>query len=280
MSSAPPAMATGSERRDPAERPVAIVTGASSGIGQATAIMLAARGFDLGITFRSNAAGAQDAQAAVAAHGGRAVVERLDMRDGREIAPTLGRLADALGRVDVLVNNGGMYRQTDELEDWADMFAVHVTGPWVAAQAVAPRMRAAGRGGRIINVTSILATESQAGAAAYCAAKAALEMVTRVLALELAPDRILVNAVAPGNIATPASFGDAVPDAMTFERPVIPLRRPGAADEIASAIAFLASADSSYVTGASLLVDGGLKLVSGAQTLQEAVGVPESRDGP
>ncbi len=188
-------------------------------------------------------------------------------------------MVGALGRVDVLVNNAGMYLQTNELADWADMFAVHVTGPWVAVQTVAPIMAASGRGGSIINVTSVLATEAQSGAGAYCAAKAGLAMLTTVLALELAGQGIRVNAVAPGNVATPSSFGPDVPDALTYERPVIPMRRPAAAAEIASAIAFLASADSSYMTGASLLVDGGLRLVSGVETFQAATGVPPARDG-
>ncbi len=260
------------------ERPVAIVTGASSGIGRATAILLAERGFDLAITYRSSEQGAESTADAVRQAGGRAVAERLDLREGRSIAPALERLIGALGRVDVLVNNGGMYLQTSELADWADMFAVHVTGPWVAAQTVAPIMASLG-GGSIVNVTSILATEAQSGAAAYCAAKAGLAMLTRVLALELAGQRIRVNAVAPGNVATPSSFGAEVPDALTFERPIIPLRRPAAAAEIAAAIAFLASPDSAYTTGASLLVDGGLRLVSGAQSFQEATGVPRARDG-
>lgn len=260
-------------------RPLAIVTGASSGIGRATALALAARGYDLAITYRSNPAGATETAAGIEERGGQVAIEQLDLRDGAAIAPTLTRIADVFGRVDVLVNNGGMYLQSEELSDWAAMFAVHVTGPWAAARAIAPRMASGGRGGRIVNVTSILATETQSGAAAYCAAKAALEAVTRVLALELAGAGILVNAVAPGNVATPASFGDDVPDAMTFERPVIPLHRPAAAEEIAAAIAFLASAEASYVTGTSLLVDGGLRLVSGAETFQVATGVPDRRDG-
>lgn len=260
-------------------RPAAIVTGASSGIGQATAILLAERGYDVGITYRSGADGARTTAAAVAGHGGRGVVRQLDLRDGNAIAPTVDGIVDELGRIDVLVNNAGMYRQSSDPADWADMFAVHVTGPWLAARTVAERMAAIGSAGRIVNVTSILATEPQSGAAAYCAAKAGLEMVTRVLALELADQGIRVNAVAPGNVATPASFGADVPDALTFPRPVIPLRRPAAAAEIASAIAYLVSDEAAYVTGTSLLVDGGLRLVSGPEVFQEATGVPDPRDG-
>jgi NAD(P)-dependent dehydrogenase (short-subunit alcohol dehydrogenase family) len=128
-------------------------------------------------------------------------------------------------------------------------------------------------GGRIINVTSILDREVLEGGAAYCVTKAGLRQLTRAMALELAPHGILVNGVAPGETATPMNFDQPV-DAAAIERPVTPLKRPGYSQEIAEAIAFLASNSSTYITGEVLLVDGGLALFGGPQALQTAVGAP------
>jgi NAD(P)-dependent dehydrogenase (short-subunit alcohol dehydrogenase family) len=135
-----------------------------------------------------------------------------------------------------------------------------------------------GMGGRIIFVTSILALEPLAGGGAYCASKAGLDALARVLALELAPHAILVNSVAPGHTATPMNFDGEVPDAYSTQRPVIPLGRPADPAEVAAAIVFLASAEASYFTGSTLLVDGGLRLVSGPESLQRATGFPPERD--
>lgn len=249
----------------------AIVTGASSGIGRATATVLAEQGYDVGITYQTGADAAAELSAELEFLGGKVAVEHLDVREPETIAPTIAALTERLGRLDVLVNNAGKYRQVESPADWAEMFLVHTTAPVLAARAAAEHMT---EGGRIVNITSILATEPQSGAGAYCAAKAGLEALNRVLALELAPRGILVNAVSPGNIATRASFGEDVPDAYTTERPVIPLRRPAHAREVAAAVAFLASPEASYISGASILVDGGLRLMSGPEVFQQATGVP------
>ncbi len=144
---------------------------------------------------------------------------------------------------------------------------VNLTGAFACAQAAALRMREGG-GGRIVNVSSILAQVPVAGAGSYCAAKAGLELLTRVLALEWAPDGIRVNCVAPGHTATPMNFTDPEVDADDVARPAIPLGRPAHAREIAAAVAFLASPEASYATGATLLVDGGLALVAGPTVLE------------
>jgi hypothetical protein len=262
----------------------AIVTGASSGIGRAVALMLADRGFDVGITWSRNAAGGSATAAEIEERGRRVESVQLDVRDGDAIEPALRQLVERLGDVSVLVCNAGTNHRASALDEtesaWADVLAVNLTGPWLCARAVAPWMIDRGAGGRIVFVTSILALEPLEGGGAYCASKAGLDALARVLALELAPHGILVNTVAPGHTATPMNFGDDVPDAYATDRPVIPLRRPADAAEIAAAVVFLASSEASYVTGSTLLVDGGLRLVSGPESLQQATGLPPERVQP
>ena len=265
-----------------AGRRVAIVTGGSSGIGAATAIRLARDGFDVGLTYKAGVDGARRVAAEVERLGRRAATEALALDAGPEaVAASLAKLLDRFERLDVLVNNAGVNRRMPTLEEtpaaWSRTLSVNLTGPWLCSRAAAERMIAAGEGGRIVNVTSVLATAPLAGAGAYCASKAGLEMLTRVMALELAPHGIAVNAVAPGHAATPMNFGGAEVDAHSVVREAIPLRRPAAPEEIASAVAYLASPGASYATGASLLVDGGLLLVTGPTVLERSIELPEGR---
>jgi NAD(P)-dependent dehydrogenase (short-subunit alcohol dehydrogenase family) len=256
----------------------AIVTGAGSGIGRATALRLAADGCDVGVTYRANAAGAQSVVAEIRGMGRAAFEVELDLATPPAATAAIDALAERLGGVDVLVNNAGVNRRATVLEETIEGFdrtlAVNLVGPWACARAAARHMIDARRGGRIVNVTSVLAFVALDGGGAYGAAKAGLELLTKVLALELAPHAIKVNAVAPGHTATPMNYGPDDLQAATIERPVIPAARAAAPDEIAAAIAFLASPAASYATGASLLVDGGLLLASGPQSLQVATGRP------
>jgi NAD(P)-dependent dehydrogenase (short-subunit alcohol dehydrogenase family) len=256
----------------------AIVTGAGSGIGRATALALAAAGCDVGVTYRTNAEGAQRVVAEIRDLGRAAGHVELDLADPSAATAAIDALAARLGGVDVLVNNAGVNRRATVLEETVAGFertlAVNLVGPWACAQAAARHMIDGGRGGRIVNVTSVLAFVALDGGGAYGAAKAGLELLTKVLALELAPHAIKVNAVAPGHTATPMNYGPGDLAAATIERPVIPAARAAAPEEIAAAIAFLASPAASYATGASLLVDGGLLLASGPQSLQDATGRP------
>jgi NAD(P)-dependent dehydrogenase (short-subunit alcohol dehydrogenase family) len=246
----------------------AIVTGSDSGIGRATAIALARRGFAVGITWHTDEEGAHETARLA---GGPSAIARLDLTAGEAVADVIDGLADALGGLDVLVNNAGANHRApvldDDLAGWRRALEVNLTGPFLCAQAAARRMVAAGRGGQIVNVTSIHEHAPLPAAGAYCAAKAGLGMLTKVLALELAPHGITVNAVAPGHIATPMT-GKAGRDPREFDLPQIPLGRPGGPEEVAEVIALLATAG--YVTGASVLVDGGLALAA-VVPLQEAV---------
>jgi hypothetical protein len=250
----------------------AIVTGSDSGIGRATALALARRGFDVGVTWHTDEAGADETARRVRSLGPRAVVTQLDLTAGALVGDTIDELADALGGLDALVNNAGANHRSPVLDDtlngWRRALEVNLTGPFLCAQAAARRMIAARRGGRIVNVTSVHEHVPLPAAAAYSAAKAGLGMLTKVLALELASHGITVNSVAPGHIATPMT-GKADRDPTEFDLPQIPLGRPGAPDEVAEIVALLASG-ASYATGASVLVDGGLSL-GAVLALQKAV---------
>lgn len=244
---------------------VGVVTGADSGIGKATAVVLARRGFDIGITWHEDDAGARETAAEVESLGRRAETRELDLSDPQNGPRVVGELADALGGLDAFVNNAGTGHETPFLElpldTWQHVLNVDLTGAFLCAQEAARRMVEAGRGGRIVNVTSVHEHVPLRGAAAYCAAKGGLGLLTKVMALELAPHGITVNAVAPGEIATPMT-GAADRDPHEIDRQQIPAGRPGHAHEIAHGIAWLVSPEASYVTGESHVIDGGLLLMA------------------
>jgi NAD(P)-dependent dehydrogenase (short-subunit alcohol dehydrogenase family) len=243
---------------------LAIVTGSDSGIGRATAELLATEGFDVGLTFHSDEEGIRETAAEVARRGQRCLVEAFDA-SAPDAGSVVDRLTGQLGGLGVLVNvagTGHSNRVVDlPLEKWREVIATDLDGPFLCAQRAARHMIDAGQGGRIINVTSVHEHVPRLGAAAYCSAKAGLGMLTKVLALELGEHAITVNSVAPGEIATEMTGMDES-EAYHQARPGNPLGRPGHVNEVASLIAFLASPRSAYVTGASLTVDGGLSLMA------------------
>jgi len=242
----------------------AVVTGSDSGIGAATATLLATEGFDVGLTFHTDEDGVRRTAKAVEERGQRAFVRQLDA-ESPDAGKTVDELAEELGGIGVLVNVAGTGHRSrvveTDLETWRHVLATDLDGPFLCARAAARRMIDAGDGGRIVNVTSVHEYVPRLGAAAYCAAKAGLGMLTKVLALELGEHAITVNSVAPGEIATEMTGMDER-EAYEQEREGNPLGRPGHVAEVASMIGFLASPRSSYVTGATLTVDGGLTLMA------------------
>jgi NAD(P)-dependent dehydrogenase (short-subunit alcohol dehydrogenase family) len=246
--------------------PVAIVTASDSGIGQESAKALAESGFDVGITYHEDEAGANETLEAVRAAGRRGEVRWMDLTRLPEAADVVDELADSLDGLDVLVNNAGTGDPTGDFlelsyDEWRQVIDTNLSGAFLCAQRAARRMVAAGNGGRIVNITSVHEHIPRTGASAYCASKGGLGLLTKVMAMELAEHGILVNAIGPGEIATPMTGAEDT-DPTTIERPNLPLGRPGHAREIAAWVAFLASEKASYATGASFVVDGGLMLMA------------------
>jgi NAD(P)-dependent dehydrogenase (short-subunit alcohol dehydrogenase family) len=239
----------------------AIVTGSDSGIGRATAVALARSGLDIGITWHSDQRGAEETAEEVRRIGRAAVVRQLDTTDLPSAAAVIDSLAEELGGVDVFINNAGTGDGTRfldlDVETWMGTLNTNLNGAFVCMQAAARRMVTAGRGGRIVAVTSVHEFQPRVGASAYDASKHGLGGLIKTMALELAEFGITANSVAPGEIATPMT-GQTDQDPRKTDRPGVPLGRPGDAREIAAVIAFLASPASSYVTGASWVVDGGM----------------------
>jgi NAD(P)-dependent dehydrogenase (short-subunit alcohol dehydrogenase family) len=246
---------------------IALITGGNSGIGRAATVALAERGFDVGITWHSEEERAQEAVAECERHGVRAVARHADLEQVPGSDAVIDELADELGGVDALVNNAGAGFNGPFLELDVDTFRrtldLDLVAPFLCAQRAARRMVEQARGGRIVNVTSVHEHVPLPDGAPYVASKHALGGLTKQMAFELGEHGILVNSVAPGEIATRMT-GQEDEDPRGNERPV-PVGRPGDAREVGALIAFLASSDNGYITGQSYVIDGGL-LITTAQS--------------
>jgi 3-oxoacyl-[acyl-carrier protein] reductase len=242
---------------------VSLVTGASRGIGRATALRLAADGHDVIVNYVEEAEAARAVAAEVEQAGHTGLAIRADVASRDEIRRMVREATEVLGPVSILVNNAGTYRRVtvDELkpERWERTMSVNLTGPFHAIQAVLPAMREEGWG-RIVNISSQIGIRGTDHGADYAATKAGLLGLTKAVALEVAREGITVNAVAPGTIET-----DIIRDYSKEDREArnrrIPVGRIGLPEEVASMVSYLASEEARYVTGATLHVNGGYLIV-------------------
>jgi 3-oxoacyl-[acyl-carrier protein] reductase len=239
---------------------VALVTGASRGIGRACALALGDAGADVAVAYAANLEAAEAVAAQVREGGRRTVTLGADLADQQAAASLVERTITELGGIDIVVNNAGITRDnlavrlTDE--DWEAVIAVDLSAAFRICRAVLrPMLRR--RSGRIINISSVAGVVGNPGQANYAAAKAGLIGLTKSLAREVGSRGITVNAVAPGFIATDMT-AELAGDVLTAVTGAVPLRRLGTADEVAAAVLFLALPEASYITGHVLHVDGGM----------------------
>jgi glucose 1-dehydrogenase len=243
---------------------VALVTGASSGIGAAVAARFAAEGALVAVNYRPGSPRDREAaEAAVAGFESRAIAVEADVSNREMVEAMVARVVAELGRIDIAVNNAGIeirrgFLETTD-EEWNRVLGVNLYGSFAVSQAAAREMVRQGGGGRLIYMSSVHEDIPFPGYTSYCASKGAIRMMMRNLCIELAPHAITVNNIAPGAIATPINqsvLDD--PEALNNAITEIPLGRFGKPDEVASVAVFLASDEAAYVTGSTYYVDGGL----------------------
>lgn len=244
------------------EEKVVLVTGATKGIGQATAIRLASEGAFVGVNYRESGDPTQTLNQ-IKAIGGKAFPVKADMREPDQVVAMVQEVARQGGRFDYLVSNAAINPciKWDEttFEDYNRIQEINQRGTWVVCQAAAKQIIQEGHSGAIVCVSSMSAWVGALKQEVYCATKAGICMITKALAIALGPHNIRINVVLPGNIATPMSKELQEPGSTQrkYYESRTPLGRIGEANEVAAAIAFLLSDDASYISSAELLVDGG-----------------------
>ncbi|MBQ4421563.1 MAG: 3-oxoacyl-[Schwartzia sp.] len=238
----------------------ALVTGASRGIGRAVALKLASEGAKVALNFAGNEAAANEVRQEIEAMGGQAILVKADVADEAAVQDMVQKTADAFGRIDILVNNAGITRDgllaRMKEEEWDAVLSTNLKGVFLTTKAVAKLMMKQ-RAGRIVNMASVVGVSGNAGQANYSAAKAGVIGFTKTIARELASRGVTANAVAPGFIATDMTsvLSDKAKEAALTG---IPLGRMGTPEDVAAAVLFLVSDQSSYITGQVLHVDGGM----------------------
>ncbi|MBY0613315.1 MAG: SDR family oxidoreductase [Beijerinckiaceae bacterium] len=246
------------------QKPVAIVTGGSRGIGRACALGLGSRGYQVIVNYAGNADAAKSVVHDIEAAGGWALAVQGDVGNEDDVKH-LFEIADTIGKLAVLVNNAGVVdvkARVDEMsvERLTRMFTINVVGSFVAAREAVKRMstKHGGSGGTIVNISSVAATLGSPGLFVdYAASKGAIDTFTKGLALEVADEGIRVNAVSPGLIATDIHASGGLPDRVAETRAAIPMKREGFPEEVAAAVLWLISDEASYATGANITISGG-----------------------
>jgi glucose 1-dehydrogenase len=242
---------------------VAIVTGSSQGIGQGIAVRLAQDGMNIAIDYHTHDEGAKETLRQVEAAGAKGVVIKADLSIVSEINNLVDETLQTFGRIDLLVNNAGIEKRKDYWDvtesEYEAVMNVNLKGVFFATQQVVRHLRSEQRPGKIINISSVHEELPFPHFASYCMSKGGLKMMTRNLAIELAPLGITVNSIAPGAIETPinkALLNNPAELNALLEN--IPLKRLGQPSDVAEAVAFLASDKANYITGTTIFVDGGL----------------------
>jgi glucose 1-dehydrogenase len=245
------------------ENKVAAVTGSSLGIGRAIAVAFAREGASVVVNYRSHPEEGQAAVDEIEKGGGRAISVQADVSEPEGVQNLIRQTVNEFGRLDVMVNNAGIEQKIPfletPLEAWEKVISVNLTGVWLGCQEAARQMVSQGEGGRIINVSSVHEDLAMPTNSPYCAAKGGVRMLMRTIAVELGPHSITVNNIAPGAIETPINRNlDDHPEQRQELLAEIPLGRIGRPEDVASVAIYLASDASSYSTGSTFFVDGGM----------------------
>ena len=248
---------------------VAIVTGGDTGIGKAIVQGMARDGARVVIDYHGEEAPARQLLHEIEEAGGEAAIAGVDVTDPAQMDSLMKTALDRFGSLDIMVNNAGIEEKRPFLETPYDLFkktiSVNLAGAWLGAQRAAKQMVLAGRGGRIINISSVHEEMTMPTNAAYCASKGGLRMLARTIAVELAEHHITVNNICPGAVDTPMDAPlKEHPEQMETLLDEIPLRRMARPSEIAELAIFLASDRAAYITGASYVIDGGMTKKSGS----------------
>ncbi len=242
---------------------VAVITGAGTGIGQGIALAMAKAGASIVVDYVGPSAGADDTTQQIEKLNGKAIAVEADVSKPDDVNALVQKTVAAFGKLDIFVNNAGVEKKFPivdyPLEEWQKIISINLTGPFLCSQAAAKQMIAQGKGGRIINISSVHEDLPMPTNAPYCASKGGLRMLMRTMAVELAPHKITVNNIGPGAIYTPidkdVESDPKLDQAILAE---IPLARWGQPDEVGNLAVFLASDMASYLTGSTHFIDGGM----------------------